>query len=51
MWYIFTLLMWIVIWTKLRIYGVPPESVKWYCQGFGFMWKAFIIIWVILPNE
>ena len=32
------LLIWIGIWTKLRIYRVPPDPVIWYFRGFGFLW-------------
>ena len=28
----------IVIWTKSRIYRVPPDPFRWYCKGFGFIW-------------
>ena len=31
------LLVWIGIWTKLRIYRVPPDPVRWSCRGFGFL--------------
>ena len=37
------LLLWIGLWTKLRIYKVPPEPVRWYCRGFGFLWRAFML--------
>ena len=36
------LLIWIGLWTKLRIYRVPPEPVRWYCRGFGFLWQALM---------
>ena len=36
------LLVWNGLWTKLRIYRVPPEPVRWYCRGFGFLWRAFM---------
>ena len=32
------LLVWIGLWTKLRIYRVPPEPVRWSCRGLGFLW-------------
>ena len=31
LWCIIVLLVWIDIWTKLRIYKVPPDPVKWSC--------------------
>ena len=34
------LLVWIGLWTKLRIYRVPPDPVRWSCRGFGFLWRA-----------
>ena len=37
-WRIFILLVWIGIWTKLRIYRVTLNTVKWSYQGFGYMW-------------
>ena len=37
------LLVWIGICTKLRMYRVPPDSVRWYCRGFGFLWQAFML--------
>ena len=42
------LLVWIGIWTKLRIYRVSPDPVRWSCRGFGFLWRLFIfnlMIW------
>ena len=38
MWMIVSLLVWNEIWTKLRIYRVPPDPVKWNCQVFGLLW-------------
>ena len=34
LWIIVALLFWIDLWTKLRIYRVPPGPFKWSCQGF-----------------
>ena len=31
------LLVWIGLWTKLRIYRVPPDPVIWSCRGLGFL--------------
>ena len=31
------LLVWIGFWTKLRIYRVPTDLVRWSCRGFGFL--------------
>ena len=31
------LLVWIGLWTKLRIYRVPPDPVRWSCRVFGFL--------------
>ena len=41
------LLVWIGLWTKLRIYRVPPDQVRWSCRGFGFIWRAFMLNWMI----
>ena len=32
---------------KLRIYRVPPDPVKWYCRGFGFLWQSFMLNWML----
>ena len=32
------LLIWIGLRTKLRIYRVLPDLVRWSCRGFGFLW-------------
>ena len=37
------LLIWIDLWTKLRIYRVPPDPIRWSCRGFGFLWRAFML--------
>ena len=37
------LLICIGLWTKLRIYRVPPDPVRWSCRGFGFLWRAFML--------
>ena len=34
-----TLMVWIVICTKLRVYKLPLEPVKFSCQGFGVLWR------------
>ena len=47
MWRIIYLLAWIGLWNKLRIYRVPPNLVRWSCQGFGYIWRAFMLIWII----
>ena len=41
------LLIWIGIWTKLIIYRVPPDPVIWFCRGFGFLWQAFMLNWML----
>ena len=41
------LLVWIGIWTKLRIFRVPPDPVRWSCRGFGFLWRAFVLNWML----
>ena len=37
------LLVWIGLWTKLRIYRVPLDPVRWFCRGFGFLWLVFML--------
>ena len=38
------ILVWIGLWTKLRIYRVPPDPGRWSCRGFGFLWRASILL-------
>ena len=47
MWNVISLLMWIGICTKLSIYRVPTDPARWYCQGFGSLWQAFMMIWML----
>ena len=35
------------IWTKLRIYRVLPDPVRWSCWGFGFLWRLFMLNWML----
>ena len=51
MWRIFALLRCIGIWAKLRIYRVPPDPVKSYCRVFGYLWQAFILMWILFSNN
>ena len=48
---IVVLLVWIVLWTKLRIYRVPPDSVRWSCRGFRFLWRTFMLNWMLWTNN
>ena len=41
------LLTWIGLWTKLRIYRVPPDPIIWSCKGFGFLWRVFMLNWML----
>ena len=45
------LLIWIDFWTKLRIYRVPPDPVRWSCRGFGFLWRAFMLNWILCTKN
>ena len=47
MWCIISLLVWIGLWAKLRIYIVPPDPVRWSCGGFEYLWQALMLIWVL----
>ena len=51
MWYIIDLLVWIGIWTKLIIYKVPPDPVRWSCRGFGYLCQVFVLIWMIVSKN
>ena len=41
------LLVYISLWNKLIIYRVPPDSVIWSCKGFGFLWIACMLNWML----
>ena len=51
LWHIINLLVWIGLWKKLRIYRVPADPVIWSCRGFGYLWKVFMISWMLLPKN
>ena len=46
-WCSISLLVWIDFLNKLIIYRVPPDPVKWSCRGFGFLWRAFMLNWML----
>ena len=48
---IVALLVCIGLWTKFRMYRVPPDLVRWSCRGFGFLWRAFMFNWVLCTNN
>ena len=41
------LLVCIVLWTKLRIYRVPLDPFRWSCRGFRFLWRVFMLNWML----
>ena len=41
------LLVWIGLWTKLIIYRVTPDQVRWSCWVFGFLWRVFMLNWML----
>ena len=41
------LLIWIGLWAKLKIYRVPPYPVRWSCRGIGFLWRSFMLNWML----
>ena len=47
LWRIIAMLFWIGLWTKLRIYKVPPHPVIWYCRGFGSLCRALMLFWML----
>ena len=56
MWYyvlfwFLVLLVCVVICIKLRIYGLPLDTVKCYCLGCGYIWQAFIMMWMLISNK
>ena len=46
-WISIALLVWIALWTKLRIYRVTTEPVRWSYRGFGFLLRAFMLNWIL----
>ena len=46
--YIVALLVWSGLWTKLRIYMVPPDQGNWCCKGFVSLCQEFVIMCMIL---
>ena len=46
-WLSIALLVWIDICTKLGIYSVPPDPVRWSCSSLGFLWQAFMLNWML----
>ena len=36
---------------KMRFYWVPPGPFNRYCQGFGFLWKSFVVTWVLISQK
>ena len=51
LWRIISLLVWIGLWTRLIIYRVPLDPVKWSCRGFGILWRAFMLNWMLCANN
>ena len=51
LWCIFTLMMWIGVSTKLRIYRVPPYPIKWSFRGFGYLWLALILMLMLMYKK
>ena len=47
LWCIIALLVCIGIWTKFRVYKLPPDPVRWSCRGFGYLWRSFMLIWIL----
>ena len=44
-WRSIALMVWIDISTKLRIYRVSPDPIRWSCKCFWFIWKVFVPNW------
>ena len=51
MWRIITLMAWISLLIKLRIYKVPPDPFRCSCQSFGFLWRPLILICMLLSKN
>ena len=45
------MMIWIGIWDKLIIYRVPTDPVRWSCRGFGILWQAFMLNWMLWTNN
>ena len=46
-WRSISLLVWIGLWTKLRIYRVPLDPIRWSCRVFGFLWWVLMLTWML----
>ena len=51
LWCIIYLLVWICLWNKFSIYKLPPDPFRCYCLGFGYIWRAFMLIWMLGSNN
>ena len=51
LWHIVIIMVWIILWNKLRIYRVPPDPFKCSCWGFVSLWQSFMMIWMLLSNK
>ena len=51
LWNIISLLVWIGLCTKLSIYKIPPDPVRWSCRGFEYLWRSLMSIWVLGSND
>ena len=36
-----------LVFEKLIIYRVLPDPIRWSCSGFGFLWQAFMLNWML----
>ena len=41
------LMVWIGLCTKLIFYRDPPEPFRWSFRGFGFIWRLFMLNWML----
>ena len=51
LWCLIDMMHWIGLRTKFSIYEVPPDPVKWSCPGFGYLWRALILSWMLWYNN
>ena len=45
------LLLSISLWNKLIFCRVPLDPFRWSCRGFGFIWRAFMLNWMLWTNN
>ena len=48
---IITLMVWIGLWTKLRVYILLTDPFRWSCQGVVSLCRAFMMSWMLMSRN